>query len=160
MQIVSDMYCVVSTPLAVPWCYWGQCSVIYVSYWTRAGPKSGKLPRFWILGLQRDRGGQQRPRPLIWMVGCEHGHHRHRHSLHLIGTTRPGLAWHNSILPCLDWLWVCGIQFLQSLHSPEKWNTLLLNILRKLQDYDRYDHEVQRDGRWNLILWPGGKCYH
>ena len=46
-------------PWAAPWCYWGQCSVIYVSYWTRAGPKSGKLPRFWILGLQRDRGGQQ-----------------------------------------------------------------------------------------------------
>lgn len=61
-------------PWAVPWCCRGQCSVIYVSYWTRAGPKSGKLPRFWILRLQRDRGGQQRPRPPIWMVGCEHGH--------------------------------------------------------------------------------------
>ena len=67
MQIVSDMYCIVvyPRPWAVPWCCRGQCSVIYVSYWTRAGPKSGKLPRFWILRLQRDRGGQQRPRPPI-----------------------------------------------------------------------------------------------
>ena len=89
----------------------------------------------------------------------------HRHSLHVSGTTKQALPWHNSVLP---WMGICGIQFLQSLHSPEKLNTLWINILRKLYDYHitntiaRYDHEVEGDGRWrwNLILWPGGKCYH
>ena len=141
-QIVSDMYCGVSTPLG--------CAVVLLramlgylcKLLDEGGTKKWKITKILDSPIaawpRRPARRQQRPRPLIWMVGCEHGHHRHRHSLHVIGTTRPGLAWHNSILPCLDWLWVCGIQFLQSLHSPEKWNILwiyimnIMNILRKL----------------------------